>query len=518
MWRVNPITKTDYPDPDIIRVDDTYYMLSTTMHFMPGGAILRSYDLVHWEIAGYLFEKGNQSPRSKLEGEQTNYGKGMWAGSLRYHEGMFYACFASPDRNQTLVFRAENIEGPWERNTLGRYLHEPSILFEDGRVFLAHGQSSIAITELLPDLSDFKEDGLNRVLFRDHDEVYLGYEGTHIYKINGKYYIFVIHWPKTGTSRRTQLVFRGDSLEDGEFEGRVVIDQDRDYHNQGVAQGGIVETPEGEWYGFFFQDHGAVGRIPILVPMEWEDGWPVFCKNGPIPLDVYISGTRPSYVYEPLYTSDNFKCVKNAEGKYQLKKQWQWNHEPKEELWRLREEGGLTIKSGKISSNITHAVNTLTQRMMWPRSAAKVTLDASELNDGDYAGLCALQGCYGFVGIYKNTGSYYLVVMTRELENTNVDMNAGDYLPGTLQEKILLPGPIVKLKITALFDEMQDKIEFSFATDQRFIRVGNRHKMYFRLDHFSGARYGLFLYSTQKCGGEATFTDFKYLYNEEKEN
>lgn len=513
MWRVNPITKTDYPDPDIIRVDDTYYMLSATMHFMPGGSILRSYDLVHWEIAAYLFDVISQSPQSRMEGEKTNYGKGMWSGFLRYHNGVFYAGFASPDQNRTLIFQSESIEGPWKRSTLNRYLHDSSLLFDEDRVYIVHGQSTIFISELKSDLSDFKEDGLNRVLVRDTSEVYLGYEGSHIYKINGYYYLFVLNWPKEGVARRTQHCFRSTSLED-EFEGKVVLNQDRRYHNQGVAQGGIVDTPLGDWYGFFYQDHGAVGRIPILVPMEWEDGWPVFCKNEPIPVDVYVTDNRPDYKYEPLYTSDSFKMVRDAEGKYALKKQWQWNHEPREDYWRIRPEGGLVLTNCKICANVTHAVNTLTQRMMWPRSAAKVTLDASNLKDGDYAGLCALQGCYGFVGIYKDNGNYYLVVMTREIENTNVDKNAGDYLPGTLMEKIILPGPVVKLKITALFDEMQDRVEFSYATEQRFTRVSDMHRMFFRLDHFAGARYGLFTYSTKKCGGEAVFTDFKYLYNE----
>lgn len=514
MWRVNPITKTDYPSPDIIRVEDTYYMLSSTMHFTPGGAILRSYDLIHWEIVSYLFENIDKSPKSRMEGELTSYGRGMWSGFLRYHEGRFYAGFASPDHNRTMIFQADSIEGPWSKKVLGRYLHDASLLFDEGRAFLVHGQGVIKITELNPDLSDFLEDGLERVLVREKEDVYLGYEGSHIYKVNGKYYLFAVHWPKNGTARRTQVCFRADDLM-GEFQEKEILNQDRGYHNQGIAQGGIVDTPWGEWYGFFFQDHGAVGRIPILVPMEWKEEWPVFCNNGPIPSDVYVTGTNPDYRYEPLFTSDSFLPKYDADGKTVLKKQWQWNHEAREGFWWIRQGGGLVLKSCKISANLTHGVNTLTQRMMWPRSAAKVTLDASGLMDGDYAGLCALQGCYGFVGVHKNNGSYYLVVMTRELENTSTRKNEGDYLPGTLMEKILLNQPVVKLKITGLFDEMQDNVVFAYSTGQRFNRVGQPHKMYFRLDHFAGARYGLFLYSTMRCGGEAVFTDFKYMYDSE---
>ena len=88
---INPITRQDYPDPDVIRVNDTYYMVSTTMHFMPGGVILRSYDLVNWEIVTYLYDNLESTPEQRLE-KGNIYGKGMWAASIRYHKDTFYVC------------------------------------------------------------------------------------------------------------------------------------------------------------------------------------------------------------------------------------------------------------------------------------------------------------------------------------------------------------------------------------------------------------------------------------------
>ena len=91
----NPVTKSDYPDPDVIRVGDTYYMATTTMHFMPGCEILRSYDLCNWEHLTYVYDKLDSTSRQTLEGEQKIYGQGMWATTLRYHKGRFYICFVA---------------------------------------------------------------------------------------------------------------------------------------------------------------------------------------------------------------------------------------------------------------------------------------------------------------------------------------------------------------------------------------------------------------------------------------
>ena len=102
---INPITRMDYPDPDVIRVDDTYYMVSTTMYFMPGCEILRSYDLVHWEHAAYVYDRLDSTPAQRLEDGKNIYGCGMWAASLRYHDGIFYICFVANDTHKTYLYR-----------------------------------------------------------------------------------------------------------------------------------------------------------------------------------------------------------------------------------------------------------------------------------------------------------------------------------------------------------------------------------------------------------------------------
>ena len=120
----NPILKLDYPDIDVIRVEDTYYMISTTMYFMPGGVILRSYDLVHWEIASYVFDAHEDTPAARLSNGQNIYGQGMWAASLRYHKGTFYVCFVANDTHKTYLYRANNIEGPWTKQYIEGFYHD----------------------------------------------------------------------------------------------------------------------------------------------------------------------------------------------------------------------------------------------------------------------------------------------------------------------------------------------------------------------------------------------------------
>lgn len=189
----NPITELDYPDPDVIRVDDTYYMVSTTMHFMPGCEILRSYDLIHWEHLSYVYERLDSTEEQRLVGEKNCYGKGMWAASLRYHKGMYYICFVANDTGKTYLYTADDIEGPWEKRIIEGFYHDCSLLFEDDHVYIVSGNRNVRLQELKKDLGGPKEGGLDRILVSDSRNPGLGFEGSHFYKIDGMYYLFLIH-------------------------------------------------------------------------------------------------------------------------------------------------------------------------------------------------------------------------------------------------------------------------------------------------------------------------------------
>ncbi len=501
IYQINPITKMDYPDPDVIRVGDTYYMISTTMYFMPGGVILKSYDLVNWEICTYVYDKLEDNPAHNLDDGQGIYGKGMWAPSLRHANNRFYVCFSSNDTGKTYLFESENITGPWQKRCIEGFYHDPSLLFDEKRVFIVYGHRDIWITELDQTLKGPKPGGLHRLLVSDKGNPMLGYEGAHIYKINGKYYLFLIH-SLPDRWRRVQACFVADSLE-GEFSGGDVFNDDRGYCDQGVAQGGVVDTPDGDWYAILFQDSGAVGRIPVLIPIHFDNDYPVYGVDGTIPEEFPVKSTRPDYQYAPLYASDDFVYQPDADGRVKLNPVWQWNHNPKDHLWSVTEKPGvLRIYTDKVVADLCQANNILTQRMAFPGCSGTITVDASGIKEGDYAGICALQGCYKLIAITKQQGQYFAVVMGRPVDDPRREKPV-------VYAKKWLESPRATFKLTADFFYMKDEVRF-FIKEQEWLNMGDSLKVRFRLDHFTGCRFGLFMFSTTEAGGFADFSNFQY--------
>lgn len=502
MQNINPITKQDYPDPDIIRVNDTYYLLSTTMHFFPGGAILRSYDLVNWEIVNYLYaDELDGASNEALAFEQNIYGRGMWAPTLRYHNGTFYALFVSIEAQNTYLFTTTDPLAKWEKKCLTGMYYDASLLFDEDKVYIIHGNRHIYATELDLEKLTAKEGGLNKEIFADNSDSGLGYEGSHAYKINGYYYVFNIHWPRNCV--RTQVVHRAASIE-GPYEKKILIQDDCGLRNKGVAQGGVVDTPDGKWYGFFFRDQGACGRVPFLTPITWEENFPVVGSDYKIPEFEAPASTNPKHKYEPLYTSD---ITENVNGCNVIKKQWQWNHTPDSSSYSIG-ENTYSITTDKICTSIVQARNTLTQRTYWDKCSAEVTVDASHINEFDHAGFAIFSSCYGQLSITKELNEYYLCLITRE--GDEVFDGRHDTLQGNLIEKIRLDSPIIRLRIDVDFEGLKDIARFSYKTKKSYESLSFNHKMAFKLDHFCGCRFALFNYSTRRIGGTATFSDFKY--------
>ena len=497
-WKkVNPVLPLDYPDPDVIRVDDTYYMVSTTMHFMPGCVILRSYNLADWEIYSYVYETLELTDQEYLKNGKNAYGQGMWAATLRYEKGMFYLIFVANDTGKTYLFRAPDLKGPWQKNEIEGFYHDCSLLFDEGRAFLAYGNRQIYVMELNEEMTAPKEGGLHKLLVEDLDEVYLGYEGTHWYKINGKYYLFFIHYRKGDNTRRSQACYVSDSLA-GPYTGGEVLDTDGGYCNQGVAQGGIVSTTSGKWYAMLFRDSGAVGRLPVLVPVHFENDFPVFGVDGKVEDKLLLEDTKPTHKYAPLYGDEDFSSLHNY---------WQWNHVPDDSRWKLLNHR-LILQTGKICNNVTQAPNTLTQRMPYPGGVVTVTVDGSALSDGDIAGLCMLQSDYALAGITKENGKYFLVKLAKDgVADGQMNPKEDDSMPA-VQEKIPLSSAKVTLRAKIDFTRMKDKAVFEWKQDGNWQILAEPFSLYFKLDHFCGVRPGLFCYATKEHGGQAAFSDF----------
>lgn len=490
----NPIIMADVPDPDVIFADGAFYMINTTMHFMPGGEILRSYDLINWEHAAYVFDSIDGTPAQRLEGDLDIYGKGMWAGSLRFHDGMFYVAFSCNDTKKTYIYRAPSAEGPWVRNDIEGFYYDLSLLFDGDRVFVVHGNTDIYMTELNSDLTAPKEGGLSRLIVHDEQAKILGYEGSHIYKIDGRYYLFLIH-SLPDRWMRTEAMFSSDSPE-GEFVGGDILEASLDDRPDGCAQGGIVEGPEGIWHAVLFRDNGALGRIPVLADVDkTEDGF-VFHKPS---RDISAVSLRPGYTYRPLVGSDDFRTASDDRveyGSFGFRSFWQFDHEPELSLiTRDLKEGTVTIRTGKVTDSFTHAKNMLTQRTVGPKCSAEVTLDASDIGEGDTAGLAILQGRYAYVGITRRDGELYAVMCSEGAEH----------------EAVRIGSPVIRLRSSCDFEDGRDVVTFFIDTDRGMRRIGEAHKLEFTLDHFTGARFALFILSSKKEGGEATFSSFEYF-------
>ena len=491
------IIPADFPDPDIIRVDDTYYMISTTMHYMPGCVILRSYNLVDWEHAAYVFDELEPTPGQTLKDNKGVYGKGMWAACLRYHNGKFYITFVANDTHKTYLYTADKIEGPWHKSEISGFYHDMSLLFdEDGKIYCVSGNMNINLTEMKEDLSGPKIGGINKTIIRDNPEnVILGYEGSHIYKINGKYYIFFIHMPKG--KMRTEACFVSDKIE-GPYTGKDVLCSDLADWNSGVAQGGIVQANNGNWYGILFQDHGALGRIPVLVPVKFVDDFPVFGAAGFAPRQINVPDNRPGYEYKELYSNDFTNPA------------WQWNHIPNKELVNV-EPSVFSVKTDKTCINVTKAANTLTQRTFTENCYGNVTLDAAKLNDGDIAGLCALEGEYGFIGITKKEGKLKLIVAKHKIPYTPWSMGVYDDEEPVITTEKDLDSSEITLKATFCLEHTKENVQFSYydKDTQNYVDFGEPVKLRYTLDQFVGVRFALFCYSTKKAGGSAIFKDFE---------
>ena len=488
MKAINPIIHADFPDPDVTRAGDCYYMISTAMHMFPGGQILRSYDLTHWEHCAYVYDILGETARQRMD-EGHIYGKGMWAASLKYARGCFHVVFTSNDTGHSYYFTAEEAEGPWTRQPMNGFWYDPGLLFDDDeRVYVAHGNRTVRITELAADLSEKKPDGLDRVVLVD-DNPRLGWEGSHFIKHDGWYYLFNIHWRPD--HMRAMGCFRSRTL-DGEFEGGEFMELDLDGRHAGVAQGGPVQLHDGSWALFLFQDHGAVGRIPVVVPFRWVDGWPVVDA---VPKQLELPSSRPDYEYASLYTSDDLR-----DGWSVL---WQWNHEPHPELIEC-DETGLHITTDRLAPNCTEAINTLTQRCFGPKCTVSVCLHPEDMKVGDYAGICALMGCFAQLAVTRKEDGLYLVL-------TRKDAASGEIV--TEEEHPF--GATARLQ--AEFDFTMDTVQFlTLDADAGWVKIGQPHQLVYRLDHFMGCRVGLFMYSTKESGGTAWFTGFNYHVEEEE--
>lgn len=498
----NPIFYDEFSDPDLIRVGGWFYMTGTTMHAMPGLPMLRSRDLVNWEFLGYAMEKLDYGPQYRLEEGRNIYGRGIWAPSLRYHQGVFYI-FSNVNSRSTQIFTARDPRGPWTHREMKRGLHDLSVLFDDdGKVYVVWGHQDLHIAQLTEDLTDIVP-GTEKALFTKTDG--MG-EGAHFYKIDGKYYIISANYAggwRTPAARADHVYGPYEvnrSISSGEAFGMhkghsldkpappfVIHPPDHSQPPPPLHQGGIVRTEAGEWWGFSMMDFNSVGRLLGLSPVTWKDGWPWFGLPGNLTRSprtwVKPKTASPQPVAVPFQRSDDFSAAS-------LQAVWQWNHVPVEGKWSLRERPGYLRLHALPAASFWEARNTLTQRAIGPRSSPTVLLDTAGLRNGDHAGLGLLNLPYATLGVERSDAGLAIVSHDQSRETTT---------------RVPFSGSRIWLRADC--DFLTEKARFSYSLDGRdFVPVGAEFTMVFQLTTFQGVRYALFSYNgSGVTGGHADF-------------
>lgn len=515
----NPMLWADVPDPDVIRVGDTFYLVSTTMHLMPGGPIMASKDLKNWETVGYIFDKLTDSPKYDLQ-EGTVYGRGQWATSLKYHDGKFWALLAPNEpgsMGDTYIFTAEKAEGPWTIHSRLRHFHDATLFFdEDGTPYVFFGTGEMC--QLTRDLKGVVEGSLRHYFQREADERGL-LEGTRVIKHNGTYYALLISHVYAPGRHRREVCYRTKDL-NGTWEKNTVLESDFGGFSY-LAQGTIVDTPEGDWYGVMFQDRGGVGRVLTLSPVRWIDGWPQLGdENGKVPetMRPYRSGMPE----KGIVCSDDFSGEK-------LGLHWEWNHNPIDNAWSLKERPGfLRLKTNRVVENLYLAPNTLTQRMEGPTCSGYIAMDISKMKDGDCAGLAAFNGDSGVLTI-KKQGKKSVLEMSeqkvsltdREKAVTNVEVKVietVDLSAAFKSQTSKSKSQIIYLRLDGDFRPGQhDVANFFYSLDgENWTQIGTKnYRMIFDYRRFfMGTKFGIFNYATKKTGGYVDVDAFVYSKSE----
>ena len=504
-----PTVHADVPDPDIIRVGENYYMTSTTMNLCPGVPVMKSTDLVHWQIVNYVYDILEDDDLGRLENGKDMYARGSWASSLRYNEeeGLYYVGFNS-NNHGFYLFTTDDIEnGTWKRYKMNGYLHDPGLIFDNGNLYglsASGGTCRLQQLRLNEENSTVEAVGAAKPIFTAKG--WSLWEGAHAYKIGDYYYVCIIASPNHKWMR-TQLCYRSKSLLSGTWEEKIIYEGGSGNNGAGLAQGGLVQTQNGDWYGFLFQDRGSVGRVPSIVAVEWQDDWPMmgtYAMNGkflksqsdmPMRIQLEDSGLENYFVAD-----DSFDY---SEGE-KLDLVWQWNHNPVDEFWSVTERPGyLRLTTDRVVNHIYEAHNSLTQRTVGPKCETETKVSVAGLKSGDYAGIAAISEHYGMIGVYcDEKGDKYIYQANAQFKTAFDAVNAQTAEP-------LAADAEVCLKIS--YDLAGNRATFLYSLDgENWTELGAKMQLGFSTNTtFMGTRSFLFCYATEESGGYADFDYYK---------
>ncbi len=484
---INPILNADYSDPDVIRVGEKYYMVASDFHFL-GMQVLVSDDLINWRLLSQVYTNFDFPGWD----ENQRYAGGSWAPSIRYHAGKFWIFFCTPHEG-LFMSSATDPAGPW--SPLLNVYHvekweDPCPFWDDdGQAYLGrsiHGAGPIIIHKMSPDGTELLDSGRT---------VYTGpvAEGTKIFKRNGYYYLSI---PEGGVSTGWQTVLRSKNIY-GPYEKKVVLEQGSTEVN-GPHQGAMVDTPEGEWFFFHFQQYEPLGRVVHLQPMHWEYDWPV------VGVDIDMNGIgEPVMVWtKPHVETDSGIQVPQSSDDFsadQLGLQWQFNHNPEQTAWSLTDRKGKLTLYALQSSDFKQARNTITQKTMGYQSQATVKMDFPNLVEGQRCGLACMGKENHLLGVMKKDGKVWIYLEQDAKEITTIPLS----------------GKSIYLRLKA--DAKSNQYTLLYSKDNRsFVEIGEAFSM--KSGNWKGVRVGLFCYNENAATGDVSFDWFEYEHDGPQNN
>src|SRR5215217_3834292 len=410
----NPILHADYSDPDAVRVGDDFYMTASSFNAVPGLPILHSNDLVNWRIINHVFRE--QEPIDIFKTPQ--HGGGVWAPSIRYHDGEFYIFYPDPDVGIYMT-KAKDPAGQWSKPLLikaGKGWIDPCPLWDDdGKVYLVSAfagsragiKSVLMVSRMSPDATGLLDDGI--MVFDGH-AAHPTVEGPKFYKLNGYYYIFA---PAGGVPTGWQLVLRSKNIY-GPYEEKIVLAQGKTQIN-GPHQGALVDTPTGEWWFIHFQDRGSYGRIVHLQPTVWKNGFPVIGSDpdGDGTGEPVARYKKPnvgrSYPIETPQDSDEFDMAS-------LGLQWQWHANPQPQwAFPFPQRGVLRMYSVQLPEgfkNLWDSPNLLLQKFPAEEFTATAKVKFDPRFEGEKFGLVVMGLDYSYIGVSFKDGKLYVAQST----------------------------------------------------------------------------------------------------------
>lgn len=511
MYR-NPVLHADYSDPDVCAVGEDYFLTASSFNCTPGLPILHSKDLVNWKIVNYALKK--VEPVEYYN--EARHGKGVWAPSIRFHEGVYYIYWGDPDFGIFMV-KTRDPYGEWDAPVLvkaGKGMIDPCPLWDDdGRVYLAHAwagsrakfNSVLTVCELNKEGTAVISDPV--LVFDGNDGVNHTIEGAKFYKRNGFYYLFA---PAGGVVSGWQLVMRSKDVY-GPYEARIVMAQGKTDIN-GPHQGGWVDTPAGESWFLHFQDKGAYGRVLHLNPMKWVNDWPVIGvdKDGDgcgDPVSRYRKPkTGKTYPIETPVESDEFDTRK-------LGLQWEWHANYQDVFGFTTNMGYVRIYGHELSphfKNFWEVPNLLMQKFPAEEFTATAKLKVSAKDDGQLSGLIIMGWDYSWIGVEKQGEKFLLKqAVCKDAEQGNLEQvsTLAVLEPSRKFEAGLFPNYEREIYIRVHVDKGA-YCRFSYSLDgKKFTEAGTLFKA--RQGKWIGAKVGMF--SVTPHGKERGWVDVDWF-------